>query len=126
MKFLNSLTVKPEHLDEQHHVNNVVYVQWIQDVALAHWFHIASDEQKAKYAWVILRHEIDYKKQAFAGEEITVTTWVGKPTAVTWERFTEIKRGQDLLVKSKTIWYLLDRETTKPKRITAEMIESLQ
>ena len=126
MKFSHSFIVKPEHLDEQHHVNNVVYVQWIQDVALAHWFRVASDEQKAKYAWVILRHEIDYKKQAFAGEEITVTTWVGKPTAVTWERFTEIKRGQDLLVKSKTIWCLLDRETAKPKRITAEMIESFQ
>ena len=126
MKFSHSFIVKPEHLDEQHHVNNVVYVQWIQDVALAHWFHVASDEQKAKFAWVILRNEIDYKKQAFVGEEVTVTTWVGESTAVTWERFTEIKRGQDLLVKSKTIWCLLDRATTKPKRITAELIESLQ
>ena len=126
MKFSHSFCVQKSDIDAQGHVNNVVYVQWIQDVALAHWFHIASDEQKANLAWVILRHEIDYKKQAFAGEEITVSSWVGKPTAVTWERFTEIKRGQDLLVKSKTIWCLLDRETTKPKRITSEMIESFQ
>ncbi len=126
LKFSQEFFVKPEEIDAQGHVNNVVYVQWIQDVAIAHWFHIATVEQKSKYAWVILRHEIDYKKQAFEGEEISVTTWVGKPTAVTWERFTEIHRGQDLLVKSKTIWCLLDRNNTKPSRITTEMIESFQ
>jgi acyl-CoA thioester hydrolase len=124
MKFSHNFLVQPGDIDEQGHVNNVAYVKWVQDVAVAHWFHIATDEQKAKYVWVILRHEIDYKKQGFEGEEITATTWVGKPTAVTWERFTEIHRGQDLLVKSKTIWCLLDRETAKPSRITMEMKES--
>ena len=123
MKFSNSFIVKPEHLDEQHHVNNVVYVQWIQDVALAHWFRVASDEQKAKYAWVILRHEIDYKKQAFAGEEITVTTWVGKATKVTCERFTEIRRDEILLVQAKSNWCMFDTKTKKPAKISGEIRE---
>ena len=126
MKFSNSFIVKPEHLDEQHHVNNVIYVQWIQDVAVAHWQNVASAESQASFTWFLLSHEIDFKQQAFVGEEITVTTWVGKATKVTCERFTEIRRDEILLVQAKSNWCMFDRETTKPKRITAEMIESLQ
>jgi acyl-CoA thioester hydrolase len=121
MKFAHNFFVQTSEIDEQGHVNNVAYLKWVQDVAVAHWFHIASAEQQLKYMWVVLRHEIDYKKPAFEGEEMTVSTWVGKPTAVTWERFTEIHRAEDLLVKSKTIWCLLDRKTMKPSRITTEM-----
>ena len=122
MKFSHKFFVDPADIDDQGHVNNVIFVRWIQDVAVGHWFHIATVEQQAKYAWIVLRHEIDYKKQAFAGEEITATTWVGKPTAVTWERFTEIHRGEDLLVKAKTLWCLIDREKARPSRITDELI----
>lgn len=123
MKFSHSFRVPPDAIDEQGHVNNVSYVRWVQDVAVAHWFHAATAEQLAKYTWVMLRHEIDYKKQAFENEEITAATWVGGATKITCERFTEIHRGADLLVKSKTIWCLLDRETTKPSRITSELKE---
>ena len=123
MKFSHSFRVSAEDIDEQRHVNNVAYVKWIQDVAVAHWRHFASDEQQAKFNWFVLRHEIDYKKQAFAGEEITATTWVGEPTRISWERFTEIKRGEDLLVKARSVWCLIDRETSKPTRISKELKE---
>ena len=123
MKFSHSLFVKPEHLDEQNHVNNVVYVQWIQDVAVAHWQSLVSSEIQQKFTWFLLRHEIDYKQQAFADEEITVTTWVGKATKVTCERFTEIKRGETLLVQAKSNWCMLDVKTKKPAKIREEIRE---
>jgi acyl-CoA thioester hydrolase len=123
MKFSQSFHVPPSDIDEQGHVNNVAYLRWIQDVAVAHWFHRATKEEQARFAWVVVRHEIDYKKQAFENEEITVTTWVGEWTKVTCERFTEITRGSDLLVKGRTIWCMLDRETAKPARISGELIE---
>lgn len=123
MKFSHSFRVSGEDIDEQGHVNNVAFVRWIQDVAVAHWFHATTEEQQEKYAWVVLRHEIDYKKQAFENEEITVLTWVGEWTAVTCERFTEIFRGGDLLVKSRTVWCMLDRETSKPSRISNNLKE---
>ena len=123
MKFSHSFSVQPQDIDEQGHVNNVEYLKWIQDVAVAHWRHAASEEQLAKYSWITVRHEIDYKKQAFEGEEITATTWVGEWTKVTCERFTEIHRGGDLLVKSRTVWCMIDRDTTKPAKISAELIE---
>lgn len=125
MKFSHEFKVQKSDIDEQRHVNNVAFVRYIQDVAVAHWFSVASEEILKKYTWVVLRHEIDYKKQAFEGEEITATTWVGEPTRISWERFTEITRGADLLVKAKSIWCLIDRQTTKPTRITSEIKDLL-
>jgi len=123
MRFSHSFRVSREDIDEQGHVNNVAYLKWIQDVAVAHWRHSASEEQKAKYGWLTVRHEIDYKKEAFEGEEVTATTWVGEWSKVTCERFTEISRDEDLLVKSRTVWCMIDRETARPARITTELID---
>ena len=121
MKFAHSFVVKSSDTDELGHVNNVAYLKWIQDVAVAHWNEAATGDQKEKYLWVVIRHEVDYKKPGFENEEITATTWVGEWTAVTCERFTEIKRGDDLLVKGRTIWCMIDRSTAKPVRIDREM-----
>lgn len=123
MKFSYSFQVEKSDIDEQGHVNNVVYVRYVQEIAVAHWFDATTAEQQEKFAWMMIRHEIDYKKQAFENEEIILTTWVGEWTAVACERFVEIYRGADLLVKSRTIWCLLDRQTSKPKRISSELKE---
>ncbi len=123
MKFSHSFRVLSEDIDAQGHVNNVAYVRWIQDVAVAHWFSIADEQMREKYSWVVLRHEIDYKKPAFENEEIVVSTWVGEPTRISWERFTEIKRGEDLLCKARSVWCLIDRKSLKPSRISEELIK---
>jgi acyl-CoA thioester hydrolase len=123
MKFSHSFRVSAADIDAQSHVNNVAYVKWIQDVAVAHWFSATTEAQREKYTWVVLRHEIDYKKQAFENEEIIVKTWVGDPTRVSWERFTEIRRGENLLLRARSVWCLVDRNTLKPTRITSELNE---
>lgn len=126
MKFSHRFSVEKSDIDVQGHVNNVAFVRWIQDVAVAHWFSITTEEMREKYTWVVLRHEIDYKKQAFENEEVTAITWVGEPTRISWERFTEIRRGEDLLVQARSVWCLIDRETSKPTRITSELKELFQ
>ncbi len=123
MKFSHRFFVKKADIDEQGHVNNVVFVRWVQDIAVAHWLSVTSREQQSKFTWIVLRHEIDYKKQAFENEKVTATTWVGEPTRISWERLTEITRGEDLLVKARSAWCLVDRETLKPTRITSEIRE---
>ncbi len=123
MKFSHSFSVAAEDIDEQGHVNNVAYLRWIQEIAVAHWRYAASEEMLTKFSRVVVRHEIDYKKQAFENEEITVTTWVGDWTHVTCERFTEIHRRAELLVKGRTIWCMIDRETTRPTRIAKELVK---
>ena len=123
MKFTLRFSVDESDIDEQGHVNNVAYLRWIQEVAVAHWRHAATEEQIRIFSWVVVRHEIDYKKPAFENDDITVSTWVGEWTNVTCERFTEIHRGDELLVKGRTVWCLIDRETGKPARIRAELVE---
>jgi acyl-CoA thioester hydrolase len=123
MKFAQVFTVSAKDIDALGHVNNVSYVRWIQDIAVAHWFSQASEEMRGNFAWVVIRHEIDYKKQSFENEEITVSTWVGEPTRISWERFTEVKRGETLLCKAKSIWCLIAKPSGKPARITEEMKE---
>ncbi len=125
MKFSHSFKVSAADIDAQDHVNNVAYVKWIQDVAVAHWFSVTGEVMREKYTWMLTRHEIDYKKQSFENEEITATTWVGDATRITWERLTEIKRGEDLVVKARSVWCLIDREKSKPSRIMPEMIKLL-
>ena len=122
-RFELKFIVPKTDIDQLGHVNNVAYVRWVQDAAVAHWLGATTEEQQAKFVWIMLRHEIDYKKQAFENEEITATTWVGIWTAVTCERFVEIKRGADSLAKSRTVWCLLDRETSKPTRISTQLKE---
>jgi acyl-CoA thioester hydrolase len=123
MKFEQKFIVPGTDIDEQGHVNNVAFVRYVQEVAVAHWFHAATTEQQEKFAWVMMRHEIDYKKQAFENEELTAVTWVETWRAATCERMVEIYRGTDLLIKSKTIWCLLNRQSFRPKRIPPELIE---
>lgn len=119
------ITVKPEHIDDMNHVNNVVYLQWIQDVAISHWVTGARKEWQDKYQWVALRHEIDYKKPAFLGDEIIAETTVAEMSGVKSVRLTKIYHADthQTLVESKTNWCQIDAETKRPKRIEQEMID---
>ena len=118
--FEKKLVVEEKHLDKQRHVNNVQYVQWVQDVAEEHWEARASEEQKAKVIWVVVRHEIDYKKEAFLGDQISLQTYVGKTTHVTSVRYVIIKNleTEKTLAEAKTTWCLLDAESKKPVKIS--------
>jgi len=115
--------VLPADIDEQNHVNNTVYLRWVQDVATAHWRTIASREAQETIGWVVLRHEIDYKAPATLGDEIVLRTWVGEATRLTFERFTEIRRNRDhaLLSKARTLWCPINTQTNRPIRVSAEV-----
>jgi acyl-CoA thioester hydrolase len=80
------IPVLPGDIDEQNHVNNTVYLRWVQDVATAHWRTVASPKAQETIGWLVLRHEIDYKGPATLGDEMVLRTWVGKATRLTFER----------------------------------------
>lgn len=122
--FEQERSVSKEDLDQNQHVNNVRYVQWIQDIAKAHWEERAGNELMEKYFWVVIRHEIDYKNQAFLGDDLLLETFIGKHTHVTSVRHVNIinKNNNDTIVKAKSTWCLMDSETKKPVKITEEML----
>lgn len=115
--------VLPADIDELNHVNNAVYLRWVQDAATAHWEALASAEDQKAIVWVVLRHEIDFKTPAVAGDEILLRTWVGKASRLTFERFTEILRARDrrLLAQARTLWCPINPETSRPTRVPPEL-----
>lgn len=127
-QFLLPIRVLPEHLDPQGHVNNVSFVRFIQDAAVAHWQAAAPAELQPGIAWVVRRHEIDYLRPAFLGDELAARTWVGEPSGATWERFTEIHRVADaqVVVKARTVWVLIDANSGRPRRVDARIISALR
>lgn len=119
-----ALTAKPEHIDELGHVNNAVWVQWIQQVAVAHWETVADPAHRDDYYWVVVRHEIDYLRAAYAGDRITARTWVGDaPKGARFDRLMEFV-GDDgkALVRAKTQWAIIDKASGRPIRVPPEVI----
>jgi len=117
--------VTPGDIDELDHVNNVVYLQWVQEVAAAHWHHAATSEQIIDILWVAIRHEIQYEAPAFLDDEIIARTWVETWTRATSERHTEIVRRSDgtVLARARTIWAAIDPESQRPRRLDKGIAE---
>jgi acyl-CoA thioester hydrolase len=114
----------PEHIDELGHVNNAVWVQWIQHIAVAHWYSVADPAHDAAYFWVVTRHEIDYLRAAFEGDQVTGRTWVGDaPKGARFDRHVEFT-GKDgkVCVRAKTSWAIIDRAAGRPIRVPSEVI----
>ena len=118
------IRVTKDDLGELQHVNNVRYVQWIQDIAKAHWENRAGKESQEQYFWVVVRHEIDYKQQAFLNDELLLQTFIGEHTQVTSVRHVNIlnKVTGKILIQAKSNWCLMDQKTKKPVKISAEML----
>jgi acyl-CoA thioester hydrolase len=114
----------PEHIDELGHVNNAVWVQWIQQVAVAHWDAVADAAHKDAYYWVVIRHEIDYLRAALEGDRIAARTWVGEaPKGARFDRLMEFT-GPDgkVCVRAKTQWAIIDKASGRPIRVPLEVI----
>jgi acyl-CoA thioester hydrolase len=118
-----SISVEPTDIDVLGHVNNVVYLRWVQDAAVAHWRAAATPAQQETVAWVVVRHEIDYKHPARDGENLIARTWVGAATVNTFERHTEILRASDqrLLARARTLWCPIDMRSGRPTRVGADV-----
>ena len=122
--FEMTFTAAGEHIDELGHVNNAVWVQWIQQVAVAHWEAVAPQGHKDAYLWVVVRHEIDYLRAAHEGDRLTARTWVGDaPQGARFDRFIEFS-GDDgkVRVRSKTDWAIIDKALGRPIRVPADVV----
>ncbi|MBA2918132.1 acyl-CoA thioesterase [Sphingomonas sp. MAH-20] len=118
-----SITPAADDIDELGHVNNAVWVRWIQDVATAHWLAAADPAHVAAYIWVVVRHEIDYLGNVGAGETVTARTWVADPPrGARFDRHVEFV-GSDgkAKVRAKTSWAMIDRAAGRVQRVPAEV-----
>lgn len=120
--FSKNVKITPKHLDELNHVNNVVYLKFMEQAATDHWYDVATKDEKESIRWIARRHEIDYIRPAFQNDEITIETWVEKYDAISTERHYQISKNGQILVKALTLWIALDPKTMKPKRLPATLM----
>jgi acyl-CoA thioester hydrolase len=123
-----SITPTPADIDELGHVNNAVWVRWLQDIAGAHWAARADPAHIEAYIWVVVRHEVDYLGNVRAGETVSARTWIpDPPRGARFDRHVEFT-GPDgkVKVRAKTTWAIVDKATGRilrvPKDVTARFI----
>ena len=122
--FSQSFTALPEHIDELGHVNNTVWVRWIQDLATAHWEHAARPGDVARFFWVVTRHEIDYRGNVAEGETTNGETWIeGDPRGATSIRRVDFRNAAGkVIVSAATTWAMLDRESQRLVRVREDVL----
>lgn len=122
--FSRAFTPAPDDIDANGHVNNVVYVRWIQDMATSHWNARQPAEEQSRWAWIVLRHEIDYRRALMPGETATARTWVAEtPEGPRFDRFVRID-GPDgaMCAQARTVWCMIEQATGRPKRVTPDIV----
>jgi len=121
--FEKTIVVMPADIDLFDHVNNLVYVRWVQEISTAHWNTRATESEKETIGWVVVRHEIDYLNSAKLGDEITGRTCVGVAQKNIFERFVEFKRTHDqkILARARSLWRPVDLRSFKPLRVGDEI-----
>ncbi len=118
--FEKTIRVVADDLDDLKHVNNVRFVQWIQDISKAHWQAYAPKEIQDEVVWVVMNHNITYKGEALLHDEIKIRTYIAESHGATSVRAVEMHNAETgkLLLTSKTAWCLLNAKTGKPMRIS--------
>jgi acyl-CoA thioester hydrolase len=122
-RFEIEIEIRPEDIDALGHVNNVVFLRWVQEAAVAHWSALTNEIQKAEVVWVVARHEIDYKKPALPSDRVVARTWVGGGSRYVFERHTEILRVADeiVLARARTLWVPVDPASGRPRVVSREV-----
>jgi acyl-CoA thioester hydrolase len=121
--YSQTFTARAADIDELGHVNNAVWVRWVQDLATAHWAVAASAEQAAAYVWVVVRHEVDYMGNLAEGESVDARTWVAsEAVGAKFDRFAEFSKNGRVIVRARTTWAILSRESLRPLRVPKEVV----
>ena len=120
--FSKFIIVEPHHLDELKHVNNGVYVKWIQEIAREHWLSKNPSVNSDTAYWVVMDHHIQYKRQARLKDKLKVETYVEPPQGARFPRIVNFFSQDKLIVTARTIWCWIDGSNHRPKRIPADIL----
>lgn len=119
---LQSVTVSPDDIDHLGHVNNAVYLRWIQDAVVAHWERFAPWEAIRDHLWVAIRHEIDFRRPTFLGDAVLADTVIERIHGARALFTTRIRRGEELLAEARSSWCCIDAGTHRPTRLARDIV----
>ena len=123
---VTSRIVLRKDIDELGHVNNAVYVNWIQEASTEHWRAIVDQSIADKYLWFCSRHEIDYKQPLYIEQDVEIRTWLGQVRGARFVRFVDIreKGAASSSVLAKTTWVLISKSSGRPIRVQPEILKA--
>lgn len=119
---IHSLAVEPADIDFMGHVNNSVYLKWVQEAVIAYWRRVAPAEAVARHLWVALRHEITYRRPAFLEDNVVAQVAAEGMHGARAFFHTLITRGEEVLAEVKSSWCCLDAATQRPARLARDVV----
>lgn len=117
-----AINVEPGDIDMMGHVNNAIYLKWVQDAVVAHWHRFATPAAVDAHVWIALKHEITYRKPAFLHDPVVATVTLEQVRRESAFYDTIVSRGKDVLATVKSRWCCLDATTLRPKRVADDII----
>ena len=120
--FRHGIAIGEEDIDHMGHVNNSVYLKWVQDAVVDYWQTIAPKEAVATHLWVALKHEITYRKPTFLDDNVVAEVVAEKVNGARAFFTTFVKRGEDVLAEVRSCWCCLDAMTQRPTRLAKDVI----
>lgn len=116
------LSVDISHIDHMGHVNNAVYLNWVQEAVVKHWERFAPRDAQARYLWIALKHEITYRRAGFLEDNLTASVVLEKVRGVRAFYRTLIKRGEDVLAEVESVWCSVDSASHRPTRVARDVV----
>lgn len=123
--FEKQIKITEEYIDLNNHVNNVQYVKWVEEIAAEHWDSVKHKLDFPDDIWMLLDHHIQYKKQVYLGDLITVKTYPKPPEGIRQPRKVEFYCNDVVVVDSLTLWVFIDKNTQKIKRLDENWLSLL-
>ena len=122
--YKKEIIVVKDDLDALNHVNNVRYIQWIQDISIEHWFRVSKNKLSKQYIWVVASHFVEYKRSAALNDKLTIETYVEKFEGSLSCRVVIISNAETdkINVKALTKWCLIDPKSKRPIRVPDEIL----
>ncbi|NNC47001.1 MAG: acyl-CoA thioesterase [Sphingomonas sp.] len=121
--FHHQIGIRPDDIDFMGHVNNSVYLKWVQDAVVDYWTKIAPPDAVAKHLWVALKHEISYRRPAFLDDKVVADVIAERVQGARAIFTTVIKRGEDVIAEVKSTWCCLDSATQRPVRLAKDIVK---
>lgn len=120
--YRHAIGIVPDDIDHMGHVNNSVYLKWVQEAVVRYWEKVAPSEAVAKHLWVALKHEIEFRRPTFLDDNVVADVIAEQVQGARALFTTVIRRGEDVLAEVKSTWCCLDAGSKRPARLAKDIV----
>jgi acyl-CoA thioester hydrolase len=120
--YRHAIGIVPDDIDHMGHVNNSVYLKWVQEAVVRYWEKVAPSDAVAKHLWVALKHEIEFRRPTFLEDNVVADVIAEQVQGARALFTTVIRRGEDVLAEVRSTWCCLDAGSMRPARLAKDIV----